>query len=241
MALDYSEKRNVPRNRPKKQPVNVFAILVGGGMLCAFLAGLASGWFLGRGSAKKLAASQQPPVAQVEQAQGKSPQGGESGVQTPVLTFYETLAKGNKASVLGTGLNPTHKPESAATPVPPPQPPAVQQQQPEPPKKAPEQPATTQATPPPPAAKKAAVPPAPVAKEGKGKFTVQIASYKDGKEAEAIRARYAEKGLPAYVVQHKDPEKGITWYRVRVGKRLEQKEANDLVSKAGKGAMVVPE
>jgi cell division protein FtsN len=69
---------------------------------------------------------------------------------------------------------------------------------------------------------------------------VPIASYREKREAEAIKARVAARGLAAYVVELNLPGKGH-WYRVRVGRGLDQEAANELAKKAGKGAMVVPE
>ncbi len=67
-----------------------------------------------------------------------------------------------------------------------------------------------------------------------------MASYKDRKEAEAVRAKVAARGLDAYIVESNIPDKGV-WYRIRVGRHLEQAEANETVKKAGKGAIVIAE
>jgi cell division protein FtsN len=69
---------------------------------------------------------------------------------------------------------------------------------------------------------------------------VQIASLRDRKEAESIKAMLATKGLAAYIVESNLKDKG-TWYRVRLGKHLKSAEAASLAAKAGKGAIVTPE
>jgi len=69
---------------------------------------------------------------------------------------------------------------------------------------------------------------------------VQVASYKERKEAEAVRDRMAARGMQAYIVESHLPDKGV-WYRVRIGRGLEQTAANELAAKAGKGAMIIPE
>ena len=198
-------------------------------------------------------AAQQPPTAGAGQAAPTPPQ----KPKDPALTFYETLPKGGKA-VLGSGLNPKNEPASAkpaapaAAPVqpqaqpqmPPPQPAAAPNiARPEPAKQA-------EATPKPPARKdsSAETPKQPggdkakeVAKKaGKGKFAVQVASTRDKKEAETIKARLSDRGFAAYIVESNIQDKG-TWYRVRVGRQLEQNEAGSIASAIGKGAMAIPE
>ena len=97
-------------------------------------------------------------------------------------------------------------------------------------------------TPAPPAKKTPAGDSAPASKQtgAPGKFCVQIASTQDRKEAEALKARLAGKGLPVYIVESNLKEKG-TWFRIRAGKHLSQQAAGDLAGKAGKGSMVIPE
>src|SRR6185369_14337308 len=58
----------------------------------------------------------------------------------------------------------------------------------------------------------------------KGTFAVQTASYQDKHEAEELKARLVAKGHAAYIVESSVPGKG-TWYRVRVGKHLEDAAA----------------
>ncbi|HJV35651.1 SPOR domain-containing protein, partial [Geomonas sp.] len=72
------------------------------------------------------------------------------------------------------------------------------------------------------------------------RYTVQIASYRDKKEADAAQAKLAAKGVAAYLVESKVPDKGV-WYRIRVGKHLSKAEADELVGKTGKGAIVLAE
>jgi len=62
----------------------------------------------------------------------------------------------------------------------------------------------------------------------------------DRKEADRVVAKMNAHGVAAYVVKLEQPGKGA-WYRVRVGKHLDLKTANVLASKAGKGAIVLPE
>jgi cell division protein FtsN len=87
-----------------------------------------------------------------------------------------------------------------------------------------------------------AVVPASVRKQDdpNAKYCVQIASSQDRKDADAIKAKMAEKGLPVYVVESKIKDKG-TWYRVRAGRHLTQQAAGEMAAKAGKGALVIPE
>jgi cell division protein FtsN len=63
----------------------------------------------------------------------------------------------------------------------------------------------------------------PQPKNGRG-FTVQVASYRDSKDAEELAQRLARKGYQAFVAEAEIPGKG-KWYRVRVGRFGTRKEA----------------
>ena len=258
MPLDYSKPRTsatrttVNKNRPKKRVAGVFVLAILGALAVTFAAGVLTGWFVFRHSARKAAAKEAVTAGQqdVAPAPGGAPLPGDGRVQEPSLTFYETLPKGGKA-VIGTGLNPKREEASPAA-----QPAAVS------PARAPQPQAPVQPAAVPPAPAKAAetkqggekaqeaMNPSAKTQEkesaakkpalGKVRFSVQVASYKDRKDAEAVRAKAAARGLDAYIVESNVPDKGV-WYRVRVGKHLEQVEANEVVKKAGKGAIVIAE
>jgi len=260
MVLDYSERKPVSKNRTRKQPVGIFVIILISAVSMSFALGLLSGWMLfkqprkgGKGQAQvaldgmKGGSATLTPSSPLPNPESAAAKGAE-----PPLTFYETLPKGGKA-VIGSGLNPKkndeHQAPKPATVVAPPSqqsaahPPAVpaaavkpddrKDQAPaaEPLKKPPvtEQPKTAPAT-----------APAPARNEQNAKYCVQIASFQDRKEAEAIRSKMAGKGFSVYVVESKIKDKG-TWYRVRAGRHLTQQAAGDLAAKAGKGALVIPE
>lgn len=74
-----------------------------------------------------------------------------------------------------------------------------------------------------------------------GKFTVQIASYAEEKEAQKMAAELKEKGYSAFYVPA--AVKGKTWFRVSVGLFATQKEASnyktELQSKAKLGTPIV--
>jgi hypothetical protein len=57
-----------------------------------------------------------------------------------------------------------------------------------------------------------------------GKFTVQVASYRDKGDARELADRLTRKGYQAFVAEAEVPGKG-TWYRVRVGRFGTRKEA----------------
>lgn len=57
-----------------------------------------------------------------------------------------------------------------------------------------------------------------------GRFTVQVASYRDRKDAEVLAQKLARKGYQAFVTGAELPGKG-KWYRVRVGRFGTRKEA----------------
>lgn len=290
MVVDYSGRKPVPKNRPRKQPIGIFAMILLCAVLASFAIGLATGWLL-RKPATNAARSQPAAVGEksAPQVKGVNPEAVRGA--DPPLTFYETLPKGGKA-IIGSGLNPNRSaepaPQPAATPLSP-------------------QPAVPRATTPPVAAPPQSAPPRPVAQQGAappsspgkpeerkeqrkvpapsepvrqsdaasqskgespkekrkepadtakkgtetspvaapkqpdaGRFSVQVAATQDRKEAETLKAKLTEKGLPAYIVESNIKEIG-TWFRVRTGRHLSRQEAAEIAAKAGKGAMVIPD
>jgi cell division protein FtsN len=245
MVMDYSGRRQVAKNRPRKQPVGIFAVILISAVSMSFALGVLTGWFVFR-SARKADQGQPPlaagakgaPQAPAPQAQYPNPETHTSRGAEPPLTFYETLPKGGKA-VIGSGLNPAKKESlQSPKPVPPPPPRPVAQ----PPSKPAAAVKAEQADGPAEVAKKGATESAAAPKpEGAaGKFCVQVASTRDRKEAEALKTRLAGRGFPAFVVESTIKDRG-TWFRVRVGKHLSQRAAGDLAAKAGKGSIVIPE
>jgi len=73
-----------------------------------------------------------------------------------------------------------------------------------------------------------------------GSFTVQAASLSLKSEAETLKNKLAGKGYGAYITESNLGNKG-TWYRVRIGKGMQQDAAKELANKLGKGAMAVPD
>jgi cell division septation protein DedD len=253
MVMDYSERKPVSKNRPRKQPIGAFILLliVAGGVV--FAAGVATGWFFFSRHAQRNAVVKSDVVADASQksAEARQPSQGRPAAgatatppQEPSLTFYDTLPKGSKA-VIGSGLNP-HKPAEhvtakAAPPLPAGQPsakpaPVKSEVRAESVAAAKEGTKTTTKDTEPAAAHDGA------SKEsnGKGKFAVQVASYHTKKDAEALLERLKTAGAAAYIVETNIPDKG-TWYRVRIGKHLDQQTAHDLAAKAGKGSIVISE
>jgi cell division septation protein DedD len=190
---------------------------------------------------------QQPLPPAVDKDAANSPQQPPLTGQDIPLTFYKTLPHGAKA-VIGSGLNlkdgmpSITKPAATFTPEPPaPQPvpkpapvpaaaPAASQKQ-----------ATDQAaSPAKPSPKTEEKVQSPAKTAQSGAFTVQVASHKDKSEAESQKDKLLARGLAAYVVESKLPDKS-TWYRVRIGKNLSHEEAKLLAGKAGKGALPLPE
>ena len=195
------------------------------------------------------------------QTRQQNPESGAARNAAPPLTFYETLPRGEKA-IIGSGFNPRKSDDSTIMKTPAAQP--AHQSRPVAPQSTESQqqtsPHASQQTPGSAVAEKAGdhkdarkVQPAPMKKtpdgateagakttETAGKFCVQVMSSQERKEAELIKSRLTEKGLPAYIVESRIKERGI-WYRVRVGRHLTQQAADALSARAGKGAMVLPE
>lgn len=268
MRIDYSPPKqsyvtSQSKPRPRKEPVGLFTGLIIVTALIAFAAGFGSGWFLSERSTKKAfqAAAEQnslessagraapptpapaPPQPQPAAQPASQPAPGNTATEpaptTPQLSFYKTLPAGQKGALLGSGINSEagKQPLQAAIPAN-----VVRRQHPtaEAPKGAPEKSATTEK----PAAEKpasgekaAAEKPAAKARSG---YTVQVASYNSKAEAEAMRSRLAGKGYNVVISESNQGDKG-TWYRVRVGRKLEQEAAKELAGRIGKGAIVTPE
>ncbi len=73
-----------------------------------------------------------------------------------------------------------------------------------------------------------------------GKYTIQIAAYKEFKDAITQMARLEEKGFSSYRV--KGGKDGATWYRVRIGSFASWDEAQKIIEKlnsAGIKAQIV--
>jgi cell division septation protein DedD len=83
--------------------------------------------------------------------------------------------------------------------------------------------------------------PKEVASSAIGKFTVQIASYSQESEAQAMAADLKSKGFSAFYVSAKI--KGQIWYRVSVGLFTTTKEAEiykkDLMIRAGVSSALI--
>jgi cell division protein FtsN len=255
MRIDYSEPKKSCSSpqpthiRPRKESSGgVLAAAFISGLLCLGI-GFASGWMLSQRSAKKgfkaameqqsfensqqqvkpqpLSPQPAPPTStQQQQAAATTPQspipGTSQGAADPQLSFYKTLPSGQKNNVLGSGINakedkPAKQPLQAAIPTNLTRPVAPQSDD-----NTPIQ--TTK----------------PVSHQEATGFTVQIASCSLKSEAETYRTKLATKGYNVNIVESNQGEKG-TWYRVHVGKRLDQDSAKELAKKLGKGAIVIPD
>ena len=253
MRIDYSEPKKAyvstqGPSRPRKEPAGFFkSILVITGLI-TFIIGFGTGWYFSQKSAKKsfqAATTQnslenspgqetapppkppqpaQPtaaPQPQPDTAAGQQPPAG-GPAPAPVdqpLGFYKSLPSGQKGNVLGSGINikddKTKQPLQAPIPA-------------------------NMARPVPAEAPKAAADkPAAKPAENTG-FTVQVASYALKSEAETLKKTLAGKGYNAYISESHQGDKG-TWYRVRVGRKMEQDAAKELAKKLGKSAQAFPE
>jgi cell division protein FtsN len=211
-----------------------------------FIAGFGTGWFLSQKAAKKSfqAATEQkslesspqketppqPKPVQAVQPTVATPQdpqaiqtqpSGTTPTPDPQLSFYKNLPSGQKSTALGSGIN-------------------AKEEQP----KAPLQAAIpSNLTRPTPGGADAAKtnPDKQAAKpQESNSFTVQLASFPLKSEAEALKAKLAAKGYNVFIIESNQGDKG-TWYRVRVGKKMEQTAAKELAGKLGKGALVIPD
>ena len=266
MRIDYSEPKKsyvapLAGGRPRKEPAGRFTIIIVVTCLATFAAGFATGWFFSQRAAKKsfqaameqtslessprqetppekrvppsqaaAPAPAQPPQnqqSQQAQQQGDTAPPNAQSMPEPPLSFYKTLPSGQKNNVLGSGINTTDSkgkqqlqatiPSNVARP---------------------SQQSSDAAKP---GNDKAQGTGDKTARhDTAGGFTVQVASYSLKSEAESLRTKLAGKGYNVIVSESNQGDKG-TWYRVRVGRRLEQDAAKELCSKLGKGAIVIPD
>lgn len=259
MRIDYSEPKQAyitvqNKKQPRKEPVRMITTIAIATGVITFIVGFGTGWFFSQRSAKKAfqaateqtslensprqpttpPAGVQPPLQtavppQQPQAGAANPQivpGTQAAPDSP-LSFYKTLPSGQKNNVMGSGINTnddkTKQPLQAAIPTnmaKPPQPVAD----------------TAKATTPPPQP----TPEKHSTRQDNSGFTVQVASYSLKSEAETLRSKLAGKGYNVTINESNQGDKG-TWYRVRVGKKLDQEAAKELAGKLGKGAIPIPE
>jgi cell division protein FtsN len=266
MRIDYSEPKKAyvtsqGASRPRKEPAGFYKYVIVAAVVTAFIAGFGTGWFLSQKSAKKSfqAANEQsslenspkkdfvpppkppqpvqpPAVLQpvTDPATAQQPTAGAqqnpAGGPAPTapdqpLSFYKSLPSGQKGNVLGSGIN--IKEDRAKQPLQAPIPANMSKPVPQELSKA--------------AVEKPSGAEKPAAKnpENTG-LTVQVASFPLKSEAETLKSKLAGKGYNPYIVESHQGDKG-TWYRVRVGRRLETEAAKELSAKLGKSSMVIPD
>ena len=77
-------------------------------------------------------------------------------------------------------------------------------------------------------------------KAKQGEYTIQIAAYKNFKDAVTQMATLEKKGFSSYRV--KGQKEGVTWYRIRTGSfatRDEAKKIKEKLDKAGINSMII--
>lgn len=234
MVMDYSERRTVNRNRPRRTfPIGT-AVVILLAIALAYGGGLATGWFLFRIKPMSVLPPQQAKAQPAPQNATQPEQQKKEGDRPPEpsLTFYETLPKGGGKAILGTGLN-LPKEEKVQTPAAKP----AAAQKPASPQTDAQGAPEGQAEP----AKSEGVKPSAVKKpESLKKYTVQVASCKARAEAEAVKEKLESNGIAAYVSENAIPGKG-TWFRVKAGRHMEQNSAGELAAKIGGKAIVILE
>jgi len=225
MALDYNQKKQVNKNRPRKRPVKLLMLLIIGGIVFLYGLGLATGWLIFKflpqkmhnsvtGSAKP-GESEKAPSAPAQTAAKNSTSAQD---KDPDLTFYYTLPKGDKG-VIGSGIN--NLPPQAVPKISPPKADNSVQQQPR-------------------AAEKTQTAAAAINNGGKTTYTVQVAAYNEKSDAQELKAKLQKIGIFSRIEEYTVPDKGI-WYRVRSGSKLDKATANKIAAKLGNNAILVAE
>lgn len=248
MALDYNQKKQVNKNRPRKRPVKLMLLLILGSIFSIYGLGVATGWLVFKylpkktpdplaNSAKTEVTGQLPP-SPVPAA----PKGGTAAQgKDPDLTFYYTLPKGEKG-VIGSGLNSlpsetSPRPATAAAA-------SAQKDKPlQPQKQADEKSASSES-----AEQKektgkspgAVRPTTALNNTDKATYTVQLAAYHAKSDAQELKAKLQKGGISARIEEYSIPGKGL-WYRVRTGSKLDKDAANKIAAKIGNNAILVAE
>lgn len=260
MRIDYSGPKKScsspqpSQNRPRRESSGGMLIAIFLTALLSLGIGFGSGWMLSQRSAKngfKAALEQQSyenspqqaktnplPQKPVPATPAQLPQAGSPAQQPdatvgaqpaadPPLSFYKTLPSGQKNNVMGSGINskndkPGKQPLQAAMPANVTRPASPQSD--DTPQKQPVQTAAVKQS----------------TRQDSNGFTVQVASYSLKSEADTLRSKLAAKGYNVNIIESHLGDKG-TWYRVRVGKRLDTDSAKELAGKIGKGAIVIPD
>lgn len=259
MRIDYNEPKQAyvtaqNAKQPRKEPVGMITTIVIFIGVITFIIGFGAGWFFSQRSAKKAfqAATEQislensprqevtspakvQPPQQTSATSQQQPDtsntqivpGSAQATPEPPLSFYKTLPGSQKNNVMGSGINTrddkAKQPLQAAIPsnLIKPQPPGTD-------------------TPKPIAAMPQTVPDKHATKQDSSSFTVQVASYSQRLEAETLKNKLTSKGYNVTIIEFNQGVKG-TWYRVRVGKKLDQEAAKELAAQLGKGAIAIPE
>lgn len=225
MALDYNQKKQVNKNRPRKRPVKFLLLLTLCGVVFLYGLGLATGWLLFKylpqkklhsitGSAKPEESEHAPPAP----AQTAAKKGTSAQDKDPDLTFYYTLPKGDKG-VIGSGINnlpPQTVPRSVQSKADN----SAQQQH---------------------RATETAETSAPAANNsGKTTYTVQVAAYNVKSEAQELKTKLLKIGISSRIEEYTVPGKGIL-YRVRSGSNLDKVTASKIAEKLGNNAILIAE
>lgn len=265
MRIDYSEPKKsytsapvnpVRQRHDSPSTTSVPWLLLSIFLLLSFVTGFGSGWFFSQKAAKRSfqAAMEQkslenspyssmkpgvsppanvvpvvapvPPAVASQQSQPSNNSGSTPEAQQ--FSFYKNLPNGQKSTVIGSGINNKDDGKSKQ---------ALQAAIPSnvAPASVPEHLASPANT------KTASTSPVTPEKNIQGAgYSVQVASFPLRSEAEQSKNKLFAKGYGAYIVESNLGAKGI-WYRVQIGKKMEQGTAKELAAKIGKGTLVIPD
>jgi septal ring-binding cell division protein DamX len=246
MALDYNQKKQVNRNRPRKRPVKFFLFLILGSCISIYGLGIATGWlflrYIPQKSSTPLASSDKTEGANPSPTPQATPKDNTAAhTKESDLTFYYTLPKGDKG-VMGSGINRLHpqvavksanQVAAAAQRLK-----TLQQQTQIADKKENtaladqrKHEATTSGSEHLTSAKKEA---------GSESYTIQVAAYHEKSDAQMLMKKLQKIGVSARIEEYEVTGKG-RWYRVRAGSKLDKYTASKLASMIGHKAILVPE
>jgi cell division protein FtsN len=236
MALDYNQKKQVNKNRPRKRPVKLLLLLTIGSVISLYGLGIATGWlvfkYLPQNSIEPATDSKTPTGSEQNPAPINAHNGAAATApnKDPDLTFYYTLPKGEKG-VIGSGINSpeakTVTPNVASTPVTVKNNGSSQIQQQSPQKNVPANPGMVETT-------------AVTKDAGATTYTVQIAAYHEKSDALQLKTNLQKIGISSRIEEYSIAGKG-NWYRVRTGHKLDKNTASKIAAKVGNSAILIAE
>ncbi|MGA7828155.1 MAG: SPOR domain-containing protein [Geobacteraceae bacterium] len=247
MALDYNQKKQVNKNRPRKRPLKLLLLLIIGSIFSLYCLGIATGWLVFKYLPQKTEETMINPakldksLPTPESPTAKNGPATQTQDKEPDLSFYYTLPKGEKG-VIGSGINnlpnKTVSKNALPTPAAEQNDTATHQQHQTSAKSDTKEDSSHKEKS---AINSGATQTAATAKNiGKTTYTVQVAAFHAKSDAQELKSKLQKIGFSCRIEEYSIPGKG-SWYRVRTGSKLDKDTATKIAAKVGDNAILVTE